>query len=135
MYFERDKLNPSDIGQAALQGNQLMITKCLQAAKDCQIDCAHVLYDDLVTKPMDTVRQVYAQFNWEFTPTYESNLTSYLSDNNKKRTALRKANNTKNNEQSLHNHSLEQFGLEMSDIDTDVYNEYIAKFDLKSLKF
>ena len=75
-------------------------------------------YLDLVSDPLDTVRQIYAYFDYEFKPTLAAKLRQYLLQNPQYK-------------HGIHYYSLEQFGLEPIKV-TQRFENYCQKFKIFS---
>ena len=131
MYYERECLDSAQMGKTMLRENMHMISSCLSAVDDLNLDCTHVMYDDVVRNPLDTVRQIYKTFNWKYTAEYEEKVKAYLAENGFKRSKLKVA--LKVSGQGVNQHNLGEFGLKPQDLDTDVYNSYKKRFNLHKL--
>jgi len=136
MNYERDCLDLSTIGQCMLRENQHMISKCQPVVESLPPErCAHVMYDDLIGDPIDTVRQIYAHFGWKYTPQYEEKMKQYLAQDKAKREAVKASFKSSGGQRkALNQHNLEEFGLSPSDMDTSVYHSYKQRFKLNRLK-
>lgn len=136
MNYERDSLDLATIGQCMLRENQHMISKCQPVIESIAPKrCAHVMYDDLIENPIDIVQQIYAHFGWKYTPQYEEKMKQYLAEDKAKRNAVKASFKDGNGQRkALNQHSLEEFGLKPSDMDTKVYNSYKQCYQLDRLK-
>lgn len=136
MYYERESLFPTQLGQAMLRENQHMLTKSMATMDDSSQDCAHIMYDALVSNPIDTVQQIYTQFNWKYTAEYDAKLKAFLLEDNARRAAVKKTlNQSIDGQQTLNEHSLTDFGLCVDDLNTEVFKKYKKRFELDSLKY
>jgi len=65
----------------------------------------HVKYESVISDPVESVRKIYANFGWNFTPLYEAKLEAYIAKNKAERakSAAKKV--------SAHNYSLGMYGL------------------------
>ncbi|GMH70898.1 hypothetical protein TL16_g05520 [Triparma laevis f. inornata] len=67
----------------------------------------NVMYTELIKNPVETVKKLYKDLNYEFTPEYEKLLTEYIDENNRERAKLKKSGAKK-----LHSYELKDFNLE-----------------------
>lgn len=135
MYYERDCLSRPLLGQAMLRENTNMMIRAQRNVDELQLDCAHVLYDDLVDEPINAVRKIYAQFDWKFTKEYEDKLKAFLVADAVKRANVKKSLRIVGaSGASIHKHCLEDFGLSLDDINTEAHNDYSKRFALNRLR-
>jgi hypothetical protein len=109
-----------------------------QAPKDIEkagVPCAHVLFENLTANPIETVKEVYKQFNLEFTSEYEEILKNYLEENRKQREATKlKLSKPGEKKAVLHEHKPEDFGISSDELKQGAYAEYIQAFKITSAK-
>lgn len=155
VYYEKDTACPD-----AEMGGRLRDTAA-QAVKQATADiassglpCAHVVYNELVASPLDTVRKIYASFGWTVSAEYEKRIGEYMVENNAKRAAI-KAKQQKQQQASssgggggdsnhkhpaqapkgsvtgLHTHKPETFGLTAEELTSGEFDTYIKKYKLE----
>lgn len=138
-YYEKDKFDPNYLGKelSSVAGRLLnRVESDLQIAK---LPCADVLFENLTTKPFDSVKAVYQQFGWEYTPEYHSALEKYLEENRKQREETRKKmekmnKNLKGQKDKLHDFKPEDFGLTKSYLSNGPFQQYIQRYHIQSDK-
>ncbi|GMI27458.1 hypothetical protein TeGR_g8644, partial [Tetraparma gracilis] len=72
-------------------------------------------YTELIKDPIGTVKNLYKQLGYPFTPEYEAALKEYIAENERERAAL-KSKGSKN----LHTYTLEEFGLEKEQVEDNL---------------
>ena len=79
VYYTEDCRNDALLGKKVAE---LTATSLKQAPKDIissKLSCSHVIYNDLIKDPIDVIKNIYQQFQWDFTKEYENILTgNYL---------------------------------------------------------
>lgn len=109
-----------------------MLARAHADLKDSDRGCAHVRYADLVADPAKVVKQLYADFGWEYTETYDATLRAYLARSNAKRNAeaegraARKTGDAAGH--GAHTYSLEEYGLDEAALRQRLswyYDEYL----------
>jgi len=73
-----------------------------------------VKYLELIKNPIEVVKALYKQCDYEFTPEYEKILEEYIAKNKAEREATKKKTGGK----TMHNYSLEEYGMSKSDVDS-----------------
>jgi len=76
--------------------------------------CCNVKYLELIKNPIEVVKALYKQCDYEFTPEYEKILEEYIAKNKAEREATKKKTGGK----TMHNYSLEEYGMSKSDVDS-----------------
>ncbi|RYH32602.1 sulfotransferase [archaeon] len=136
IYFDNAKLEKKIVGEKMLN----IAEKCLtQAPKDIEksgLPCAHVLYENLVADPVGTVKKVYDELGFDYTPAYDSALQSYLEENRRQReeTKAMLAKKTGQKKAVLHEHRPEDFGIPATALNEGVFADYIKRYNIKSDK-
>jgi hypothetical protein len=98
-------------------------------------NCADVKFDCLVRDPIGTVRDVYEQLQWEFTPEYEKILTDFVAaDKLKREDAKKTGGGGGGGKHGMYEHSPDRFGLNKYDFKMGVYEEYVEKYGLQDCK-
>jgi hypothetical protein len=82
----------------------------------------NVMYTELIKDPVATVKNLYKQVGYDFTPEYEARLVSYIAENNAEREKLKKSG-----AKSLHTYTLEEYGLEKEQVEESL-GWYKAKY-------
>ena len=76
----------------------------------------NIKYKDLISNPVETVRQLYKDLGYEFTAEYEEILQKFVDDDKRHRAKMKNESGGK----KLHTYSLEMFGLTEEDIDNSL---------------
>ena len=92
--------------------------------EESKLECCNVVYNDLIASPIDTVKEVYRYFKWEFTPEYEKVLKEYIAANKKEREALK----NKKGGDKLHTYEPAEFGLTEAELCEGSFKSYIEKY-------
>lgn len=80
------------------------------------------MYTELISDPVLTVKKLYAEVGYDFTPEYEARLKTYIEENNKEREKLKKKGGKK-----LHSYDVKDFGLKEEAIE-EQFEWYKKKF-------
>jgi hypothetical protein len=83
---------------------------------------SNVMYTELISDPVLTVKKLYAEVGYDFTPEYEGRLKTYIEENNKEREKLKKKGGKK-----LHSYDVKDFGLKEEAIE-EQFEWYKKKF-------
>lgn len=127
LYYTKDCFDAKLVGQRLVQLFGLAWNKGLRDIEQHKLDCAHVIYDTLVADPVGTVKNIYKQFDWEFTSEYEKILTDFVVEDKRKREALKRQFH--GTQQQLHAHRPEDFELTYESIMADAaVASYYEKF-------
>ena len=114
-----DHLDLRAIGQQWLNSLAIGIERSMQMRQTIPAQQIYDLnYLDLVSEPIETVRQIYDYFDYDFNPDLENNLKQYITQNPQ-------------HKHGVHRYSLEQFGLKESQV-TQTFEKYCLKFNLSS---
>lgn len=89
-------------------------------------NCGHVLFDDLVLRPIDTVRRLYETFGWEMSDEYEKILLDHVAADKKKR----ESNKTSGNH-GMYKHTPNRFQLDKANLKKGIFNDYVEMYGLK----
>jgi hypothetical protein len=133
MYFESDCLDRHQLCKDAIDFTEHVFSHAsndLESRKDPENN-AHVLFDNLVRDPINTVRAVYQQLNLEFSSEYEQILKDHVAEDKKKRESAKK--NGESNH-GMFQHDPERFGLDKNVFKKEVFQNYIKKYGLNSNK-
>lgn len=93
------------------------------------LQCADVVFENLTRDPIETVKSIYRQFDWEFTKEYEQILKNYLAEDEKKR----KVQFEKASKNKFQVHSPEYFGLSKKEID-ERFADYMRNYSIPEEK-
>ncbi len=133
VYYEKSCTTPQQIGQRMSSIGGEVLCGASKFLKDSNTNCAHVMFDNLVGNPIQTVKDVYKQFGWEVSARYEKILVDYLEENRKQREAF-KAKAGRSDKASMHDHKPENFGLTAQQLSEGLYGEYIREFKITTSK-
>lgn len=98
--------------QAELHANRIMDFRD-KFGEDRVID---VQYSDLMTRPIDTMRELYSQLGDDFTDAAQSGMQSWLDDNPQ-------------NKFGTHEYKLAQFGLDQAAV-SQAFERYLGRYDV-----
>lgn len=98
--------------QAELHANRIMDFRD-KFGEDRVID---VQYSDLMTKPIETMRDLYAQLGDEFSDAAQSGMQAWLDDNPQ-------------NKFGTHEYKLAQFGLDQTAV-TEAFERYLSRYEV-----
>ena len=138
-YYEASCLNRQDLSQDVVDFTQYVVQQTPQDLKshvDDKSSC-HVKFDYLVQDPLQTVKEVYKKFNWEFTAEYERILVDFLKVDQDKRNEKKRMSNKNNKRQQhgMYEHTPDRFGLNDYDFHNDkIFSNYVKKFGLEDCK-
>lgn len=129
MYFERECLDPIDLGRRSLKYVFDVFSQAPVEIAKAKLQCADVVFENLTRDPIGTVKSIYRQFDWEFTKEYEQILKNYLAEDEKKR----KVQFEKASKNKFQVHSPEYFGLSKKEID-ERFADYMRNYSIPEEK-
>lgn len=119
LYFEREGFVPEEIGRRITDYCSDTLNAATAEINATGLDCAHVVFSELTKDPVAMMRNIYAQFGWDFSKEYQKNLCEYLAADEKKRQAqFEKAKGAK---AKIHN-------PELYHLDKDIINKKFADY-------
>lgn len=132
LYYEPSCTNSKFIGKKAYETAAYVLDKGIESLQTLGADCIHVKYDNLIADPIQTVKDIYNYYGWEFTVEYHDILKEFLRIDKKKRDGIRKkmSRTTTTSASGLHQHNLEQFGITKESLTTGKYKKYIDQYQL-----
>ena len=130
VYFEKDSRDDAALGREVSKVTAKMLAETPTNMEACKLDYANVMYHELVSDPLNTVKNLYQQFGWAFTEEYENILTQHLIKDSEKRKEVTKKRATK----ELHTYSPEEFHLTTEQLSTGVFGDYVAMYNLPMSK-
>jgi hypothetical protein len=156
VYYEEESRDDKLLGQQICAITANLLKEAPKKIKESGLDCADVLYHNLVENPLQTVRDIYAQFGWEVSAEYEANLKAYLEKDEKKRARIREARiaagtaasprkakspsagtafeNAESSESTstkvLHHYDPSEFFLTKEQLSEGVFAEYVSRYNL-----
>lgn len=131
LYVEKQSLDAVAFGRKIAAVCEKALAEAPQAIADSGLDCAHVLFEQLVADPVAVIKGIYQQFGMDFTDDYEAILKAYLEENRLKRQASMIKLGSK---KVLHEHKPEDFGLATQSLNEGVFAEYTKAFGITSSK-
>jgi len=123
VYYEPEGMNVGALGKKLDGLSQHLLQQAPKDIAASKCDNANVVYDNLIKDPLGVVKDLYKQFEWEFTPEYEKIMVDYLAENKAKRDALKAPG-----KKQLHDYSPEDYHLTDAQLSEGVYKDYIKKF-------
>eukprot|EP00981_Chlorochromonas_danica_P005822 scaffold1192_cov179-Ochromonas_danica.AAC.17 len=137
IYFQPEDVDHREVGQTFYNLCADIVTETPKAIEKSGVPCSHVLFENLVADPIETVKGIYKDLDLEFTPEYEDILKKYLEENRKQREEtkkkLAKLSGSKH-KAALHEHRPEDFFLTSESLVQGRYADYIKKFKITSAK-
>jgi hypothetical protein len=129
VYYEKDCKDDAALGRAICDISADHLLKTPANIEASKLDCAHVIYNDLIRDPVSVVRAIYSQFGWEISPEYLQALNAYLEENRQQREAI-KTKREKGGGEALHTYTAEEFSLTDKELESGKFAEYVAKFNV-----
>lgn len=129
VYYEPDSRDDHALGQKIKYVSEQLLQQTPKDVAASGLDCANVVYNDLIRDPVKVVKDIYQQFNWEFSAEYDNVLREYLDKNAADRAALKKKGKAE-----LHSYSPEEFGLNMDDLVSGGFGEYVKAYNVPMSK-
>jgi hypothetical protein len=136
-YYEADCLDRHALGRDVTDFTEYIFNA---APKDLEErgspeNSANVLFDNLVRDPIGTVRDVYQQLKWDFTPEYKLILQEHVAADTLKREAKKcESKREGKSGHGMYHHSSDRFGVDQSIFAQDTFKEYIDKYGLQDNK-
>lgn len=128
LYYEPECRDDMELGRRIKKVSQEVLAQTPKDIASSGLECAHVLYNDLIKQPEEVVKGIYKQFNWTYTDEYDGILKAYLKKNNEEREAMKKKNGGKS--AALHTYSPEEFGLTSEELTTGNFAEYCNRYNV-----
>jgi hypothetical protein len=128
VYYEPECCDINGLGRTLLSATGDILNNAANAISESNLKCGHVVYNELVKNPIETVKNIYAQMGWNFSDQYLRIMTDYLDANSKKRSEQTKSGGT------LHHYTPETYGISESELCTGRYAEYISRFNVPMSK-
>ena len=126
VYYEPECRNDSEIGLKVHQVSSNLLIKAPNDIIESKLQCNHVIYEDLIKNPIEIIKSIYKQFQWNYTNEYNTILLNYLEDDRIKRNALK----TQRQSEKLHTYYPEEFGLTEKMLSEGNYDTYVKKFNV-----
>jgi hypothetical protein len=135
-YYEKESCDNKELGRIFKKASGSQLLAVDGDIKVSGLQCADVLFENLTSKPIEVVKEVYKQFNWEFTPEYQRILEDYLEKNRKQReeTRAKLAKKDLKSSDKLHSYKPEDFGLTKQELCEGPFLEYVKKYNITSDK-
>lgn len=131
VYYEPGAMDVAALGAKIRDVSAHLLTQAPLdiAASGC--DNTNVLYTELIKDPLAVVRGIYKEFEWDFTPEYESILKQHIAADKQKREDLKAATaESKKGGAVLHDYSPEKFSLTKEELCAGPFATYMDKFGL-----
>lgn len=132
IYYEKESRDDAQLGREISKVSAMALEQGPKDIKEAGLDCSHVNYEDLVSNPLQTVKNIYKQFGWIVTEEYERNILEYLEKNSAEREELKQQKSK--DPSSLHSYTPEEFSLTADDLTAGTFGEYVKKFNLQMSK-
>ena len=92
-----------------------------EAKTQGSVKTENVLYDDLISDPIGTIKQLYDSLGYNFSKEFETRLEEYIRMNKEERKKMQGA------KKKLHSYSAEEYGLTNEELE-EAFKEYHDKF-------
>ena len=106
-----------------------MLNSAPKRIEESKLPCSDVIYNKLVADPIQTVKDIYLQFGWNYTSEYEARLQHYLKQDKIHRDEL-KAKKLREGNSNMHSYTPEEFGLTAEQLSSGVYAEYVKRYHI-----
>lgn len=130
IYYEKDGRDDVKLGKAVSDTSEEILLKCTKDIEQHKLQCSHILFENVVKAPLDVIKEIYSNFNWEFTKEYEAAIVEYLQQNNKERDEIKKRKGKGKGKEVLHSYTPEEFGLTEEALSSGKYKEYVDMFKI-----
>ena len=130
VYYENECRDDAKLGRAITDLSADLLTRAPGEIEESGLDCSHIVYNDLIKNPMETIKKIYKQFGWEFTAEYEAIIQKYLDEDKAKRESIK----NKKNASELHTYTPEEFSIPANELVEGKFAEYCAKFNVPMSK-
>jgi hypothetical protein len=124
-YYEKGSWNDATLGKATKDIIGKALIQSSYEIKESGLDCSHMNYEKLTEDPIESVKNIYQQFGWEYTKEYETLLINYLKDDQEKRNRMKKTQH-----KSLHSYKPEEYSLTASELSTGLFAEYCRLYNI-----
>ena len=91
LYYENECRDDKLLGKAMLKISEQMLNKAPERIEESKLPCSDVIYNQLVADPLQTVKDIYLQFGWNYTSEYEARLQNYLKEDKIRRAEMKAA--------------------------------------------
>jgi hypothetical protein len=133
IYYDKETCDHKQVGRSIGKLCDYGLPKAMKDIETTKLDCAHVIFNDLVKDPISVVRSIYKQFNMEYTPEFESIMKAYLEKNNAERKILKAKVEAMGKEFDVHH--IEDYGLTPADVtEPEGYAAYLKRFHFPEVK-
>lgn len=132
LYYEPDCRDDKELGRVLKTVSENVLEQTPKDIAASGLDCAHIVYNDLIKDPLNMVQTIYKQFGWEYTDEYDRILKEYLKKNAEEREALKKKNASSG--AKLHHYTPEEFGLTAEELSTGKFTTYCDKYKVPMSK-
>eukprot|EP01038_Epipyxis_sp_PR26KG_P015666 gene15666-21190_t len=126
VYYETSSRDDLQLGKAVSIASADGLSKAIDDIPTTKLDCANVIYNELIKDPIGTVEKVYATYGWEITPEFRKNMDEYLIENKKERELLK----LKKSKEVLHSYSPKEFGLTEEELSSGDFKKYIDTYKI-----
>lgn len=121
VYFEDDQFDRQRFGKSILEETSTIVSEAPNAIVQSGLSCAHVLQEDLIAEPLETIKKIYRQHNLPFSSDYEEVLKTYLANSNVRETLKL---------EKLSKQQEEDFGLPSETFAAGALGDYIRAFHI-----
>lgn len=123
-YFEPG-LDLHELGRTVMSAALTMVTRAAEDLHTTGLSHSHVMYDNLVAEPLETVKSVYNQLGLTYTDEYDRILREHLAADEAKRAKMR----SKGGGGALHTYAPEDYGLSAGELRA-AFETYTTTFNI-----
>lgn len=132
IYYEPECVNRQEIGRCVCDVSGNGVEKCARELNDCKLQYTNVIYDNLIKRPLETIKEIYKQYGWEVSQAYENNILNYLEENKRERELIKLQKSSGG--EKLHSYSPEDYKLTSAELTQGKYADYIKKYNIPPTK-
>ena len=127
VYYENECRDDRAIGKNIAEISSRYLVQGTRDLETTKLGNSHVIYENLVKDPVETVKSIYKQHGWNFSAEYEKILNAYLEENRLKREATKKERQSGD---VLHSYTPEEFSLTTEELCQGNFAEYCKQYNV-----
>jgi hypothetical protein len=132
VYYENESRDDALLGKRVRDLSSKYLVQCVEDIKESKLPCSHITYEELTRDPVKVVQGIYAEYGWDFSAEYQSELDKYLQENkeNREKAKLEQAKK----KDVLHHYSPEEFSLTAEELTKGNFEKYVNMFQVPMSK-
>lgn len=129
IYFENTGRDDKALGRELMKSTSKQLEELSRNLSNgtIQLPCANVIYNNLVSNPIETVKEIYKQHDWHFSGNYEQILIDYINANKLERESMKVV---RSSGAALHTYSPEEFGLTEAELSAGEFAAYVQHLNI-----